>query len=185
MTSPLLRLTVQRSTSEHQQGERHVCLIVRPEAARVIDGNGDPLVAGFDPDKPDAWRGFYADALEVAGMLARLALDVLPELQLTGSEHGCDWQPQRGWRANDAHPDVIRATSVDGVDTCGIDSAYLGADEPIGDSGYMPRLMVYVPRNRERAWCAYLLDKLAVMTRSTADAFAWIDTHQWPTKETP
>lgn len=134
-------------------GEDHITLLVG------LDGP-TPTVEQLDRD----WAELGHDAVAVAGILARAALDVDYAMRVQQREHDCVTTIRR-------YPDDV-GELVDGNQTDGCD-AYLiaaDADDPHLIQGReMPRLVLRVPANRERAWRTRITAALeAIATQNEA-----------------
>ena len=128
MTSPLTRLTVQRLDDQDVDG-RHVVLSLQPEVTTFRDAHGRPSVPGLDLDDDRQWQAFVIGAFAVAGTLARIAVDVAPDVILCAQHHGCDWRPYPRPQRDFADGEIAGA-SWDG-DGCGL---WLSATSTVGRS---------------------------------------------------
>lgn len=81
-------------------------------------------------------------ALSVAGVLARVALNVSGALEATAQDHGC----RRPLYRDDDAAEVVDAQRFDGC------RLHICEPDEVGP----PSLTLFVPPNRERAWIAYL-----------------------------
>jgi hypothetical protein len=164
MIDALRRLVVDDAPADWIVDSRHATLIVRPEIAVVQDSDGRSLVEGLDVNDPATWGQISEAAVDVASQLARIAVDVLPDLLANAKAHGCDWMPRPFLDDHDA--EIRRGSLGDGC------TAYLSATlgDYAAESGHMPFLEVRMPRNRVQSWRARLTDAVAALAQGTADS---------------
>lgn len=122
-------------------------LVVERSVHRTLDDHVI-LLLGPAPEQPGGhgWRERVGEALDVAGLLARVALDVDGALEATAQDHECYRRLYRDDPVDGA--EVVDAERFHGC------RRFLVLGEP-GDEE-PPRLVLHVPPNRERAWTAWL-----------------------------
>lgn len=161
-------LVVEHDRSRDYDG--HCIIFVRSTLPRAVDILA-PLVDGFDPQDADHWLELTSTAVDLAGILARVAVAVTPSVVLGPPGHRCDRSAQSLEYFDEderPEPEIERATFGDGQ--CGV---YLGnvARGDILDDARLPSLEVTVPANRLRSWLAHLAAQIEDVQRGDLEQF--------------
>ena len=166
MTAAFRSLVVTRADREaHPTDSKHVALVVCPEIPRVMDSDGRSLVDGFDVDNADHWIRLAEDAVDVAGMLARIAVDVTPAVLFNAKGH-CSSAPHPD--RDDIGAEVREARLAYADDGCGVYLSLISLDRDVVEDGVLPYLVVTVPRNREATWTDRLNDAVERLARGVS-----------------
>ncbi len=92
----------------------------------------------------------------LAGVLSRLALAVVFDVQCSARDCGCKWSPLH-WPEDDGLE--IRPADFE-IGVCGV---HLVDDAEQRAEGLLPYLSVVIPRNRERAWTRRLTEEIQAL----------------------